>query len=227
MAGCCWACPPTHQSSEPTELSTMSEHREGIQESHLSFGDERGASTTRPKTYSPVDEEAFRTGMRQLSAAVTIVTTGTDAKHRAGLTATAVCSVSAVPPQLLVCVNRRGEGHTRIREWRNFCINVLCHAQIGMAKRFAGKDRGAHPDRFAQGEWGTLATGAPVLAGCLANFDCRLQQEVESGTHSIFIGEIVAISVHRGKEPLAFLDGQFLAIQTGRRVIDATSWDWS
>jgi len=165
--------------------------------------------------------------MRQLSAAVTVVTTGTDTQHRAGLTATAVCSVSANPPQLLVCVNRRGEGYARIREWRNFCVNVLCHAQIGIARRFAGMERGTHPERFVQGKWGTLATGAPVLADCLANFDCRLQQEVESGTHSIFIGEIVAICVHKGKEPLAFLDGQFLAIQTGRRVIDAASWDWS
>jgi flavin reductase (DIM6/NTAB) family NADH-FMN oxidoreductase RutF len=131
---------------------------------------------------------------------------------------------------LLVCVNRRGEGHARIREWRNFCVNVLCHAQIGIAKRFAGMDRGAHPERFAQGEWGTLATGAPVLAGCLASFDCQLQREVETGTHSIFIGEIVAIRIHGGQEPLAFLDGQFLAIQTPRQTIEASleiDRDWS
>ena len=94
----------------------MSAHRKEPQESHFWSGNEHGASATRPKIYSPVDEEAFRMGMRQLSAAVTIVTTGTDAQHRAGLTATAVCSVSADPPQLLVCVNRRGEGHTRILE---------------------------------------------------------------------------------------------------------------
>jgi flavin reductase (DIM6/NTAB) family NADH-FMN oxidoreductase RutF len=205
----------------------MSVHREQRQDSNFWSGNGRETPATLPKVYGQVDEEAFRKGMRQLSAAVTIVTTGTDAQHRAGLTATAVCSVSAKPPQLLVCVNRRGEAHTRIREWRNFCVNVLCHAQIGIAKRFAGMERGTQPERFELGKWGTLTTGAPVLADCLANFDCRLQQEVESGTHSIFIGEIVAISVHGGKEPLAFLDGQFLAIQTGRRVMDATSWDWS
>jgi flavin reductase (DIM6/NTAB) family NADH-FMN oxidoreductase RutF len=174
-----------------------------------------------------VDAEAFKKGMRQLSAAVSVVTTGTDVEHRAGLTATAVCSVSADPPQLLVCVNRRGEAYARIREWRNLCVNVLSHGQIGIAKRFAGMDGAAHPERFTQGEWGSLTTGAPVLAGCLANFDCRLQQEIESGTHSIFIGEIVAISVQKGLEPLAFLDGQFLTIETGRRVADATLWDWS
>ncbi len=132
----------------------MSENREWLQETHPLSGNEDRASATRPKVYSRLDDEAFRKGMRQLSAAVTVVTTGIDAQRRAGRTATAVCSVSAEPPQLLVCVNRRDEGHARIREWRNFCVNVLCHAQIDIAKRFAGMDRGAHPERFDQGEWG-------------------------------------------------------------------------
>ena len=208
----------------------MSAHSKEPQESHFWSGNERGTPAAQPKVYSLVDEEAFRKGMRQLSAAVTIVTTGTDAQHRAGLTATAVCSVSANPPQLLLCVNRQGEGHARILEWRNFCVNVLCHSQIDIAKRFAGMERGSHPERFAQGEWGILTTGAPALAGCLANFDCRLQQQIESGTHSIFIGEIVAISVQGGQDPLAFLDGQYITIQTPRRVIGAyldIVWDWS
>ena len=124
---------------------TMSVNRNELPESQPRSGNEPDASATPDKVYSLVNAEAFRKGMRQLSAAVTVVTTGIDAQRRAGMTATAVCSVSAEPPQLLVCVNRRGEGHARIREWRNFCVNVLCHAQIGIAKRFAGMERGAHP----------------------------------------------------------------------------------
>jgi flavin reductase (DIM6/NTAB) family NADH-FMN oxidoreductase RutF len=205
----------------------MPTRRDELHGSHPWSASERSAPATRPKVYTKVDAEALKKGMRQLSAAVTIVTTGTDPEQRAGLTATAVCSVSAEPPQLLVCINQRGAAHARIREWRNFCVNVLAHGQIGIAKRFAGMEGGAHPERFAHGEWGSLTTGAPVLAGCLANFDCRLQQEIESGTHSIFIGQIAALSVNRGLEPLAFLDGQFLSIATGRRMPNAALWDWS
>jgi flavin reductase (DIM6/NTAB) family NADH-FMN oxidoreductase RutF len=184
------------------------------------------ATAAGPKVYATVDAKAFRRGMRQLSAAVTVVTTGADTSRRAGLTATAICSVSAEPPQLLVCVNRRGEAHARIREWRNFCVNVLCHGQVDIARRFAGME-GAQVDRFTDGEWSTLATGAPVLAGCIANFDCELRQEVEAGTHSVFIGEVVALSVNRGRHPLAYVDGQFLPIQTVLRQVNATTWDWS
>ena len=44
------------------------------------------------------------------------------------------------------------------------------------------------PERFAQGDWGALATGAPVLRDALAVIDCRLERIVEHATHAILIG---------------------------------------
>jgi len=205
----------------------MSERRDRFHGSHPWAESKLAPKASPPKVYSPVDLNAFKKGMRQLSAAVTVVTTGLDAQRRAGLTATAVCSVSAEPPLLLACINRQGAAYARILEWGNFCVNVLSHDQIGIAKRFAGLEGGPHPERFEHAQWETLATGAPVLAGCLANFDCRVHQEIASGTHSIFIGAIAAISVNKGQEPLAFLNGQYLKLETGRRIADATLWDWS
>ena len=51
-----------------------------------------------------IDAAAFKKGMRHLAASVTLITTRYG-DLRGGLTATAVCSVSAEPPQILVCVN--------------------------------------------------------------------------------------------------------------------------
>ena len=62
-----------------------------------------------------VDATAFKKGMRHLAASVTLITT----RHRdlrGGLTATAVCSVSAEPPQILVCVNKTASAHDPIGE---------------------------------------------------------------------------------------------------------------
>ena len=56
------------------------------------------------------DPEDFKEGMRQLAAGVTIVTTAVG-ERRNGLTATAVCSLSAEPPMLLACVNREAGAH--------------------------------------------------------------------------------------------------------------------
>lgn len=172
-----------------------------------------------------VDAQTFRNGMRMLAAAVSVITTGDGEGARAGFTATAVCSVSAEPPQLLVCVHAGSASHQRIREWQRFCVNVLSSAQLQIARRFASRD--VEGDRFDAGDWSTLSTGAPVLKGCPVNFDCTVAQAIEAGTHSIFIGRITAISVIHGLEPLAFVDGQYLTIGATRRGPDAELWDWS
>ena len=180
------------------------------------------------RVYTEVDAAAFKRGMRRLSAAVTVVTTGSSAADRAGLTATAVCSVCAEPPQLLVCVNKSSEAGGIVRRLGNFCVNVLSHDQINIAKRFSGMDGSPRSERFALGEWGVLQSGAPALEGCLANFDCMIEQQIEAGTHVILIGRIVSIAVNTGLEPLAFVNGQFLALAgAGPGMPDAALWDWS
>ncbi|MSQ59099.1 MAG: flavin reductase [Betaproteobacteria bacterium] len=177
------------------------------------------------KIYHSVDANSFKKGMRQLPAGVSIVTTGDGGEGRAGFTATAVCSVSAEPPQLLVCVNATSNTHPKIREWKNFCVNVLSSTQHPVACHFASAS--ATADRFEVGDWSVLDTGAPVLKGCPVNFDCTLAREIEAGTHTIFIGNVAAVAVIAGLEPLAFVDGQYLNIGPTKRGSDAELWDWS
>src|SRR5258707_8398131 len=71
-----------------------------------------------------IDAAAFKKGMRHLAASVTLITT----RHRelrGGLTATAVCSVSAEPPQILVCVNKTASAHDPIGEPGFLRFNIL------------------------------------------------------------------------------------------------------
>ena len=189
------------------------------------WSDQSALKRGEARVFQEVDAQTFKSGMRMLAAAVSIVTTGSQEGERAGFTATAVCSVSAEPPQVLVCVNNASATHARIKEWQCFCVNVLSSAQLQIARRFAS--RAVDGDRFDAGDWAPLATGAPVLKGCPVNFDCTLVQSVEAGTHTIFIGRIAAVSVIHGLEPLAFVDGQYLTIGTTKRGPEAELWDWS
>ena len=76
--------------------------------------------------------------MRHLAAGVTLVTTA-GGGSRAGLTATAVCSVSAEPPQLLACVNREAEAHRLLLATGHLAVNLLSAGQHELADRFAGR----------------------------------------------------------------------------------------
>lgn len=151
----------------------------------------------------------FKQGMRQLSAGVCLITTRCK-DERGGLTATAVCSVSAQPPQLLVCVNKTASAHDLIMESGIFCVNVLATQHIDLAARFSGQHGIEGDERFQDREWPTLKTGSPVLPGALVSFDCAVVRRVDAGTHTIFIGGIEDVAVSDGK-PLIYSNGDFMA----------------
>lgn len=157
-----------------------------------------------------IDAVAFKKGMRHLAASVTLITTR-HRDQRGGLTATAVCSVSAEPPQLLVCVNKTASAHDPIGEAGFFCVNILAPGHRKIAERFAGMDGVEGDDRFVDmGEWSSLTTGAPVLKGCPVSFDCRLVTKVSAGTHTIYLGEIVDLTLDASAHPLLYADGNFV-----------------
>lgn len=156
-----------------------------------------------------VSEDRFKAAMRNLASGVTLITSASD-DERGGMTATAVCSLTAEPPQVLVCVNRGAATHRMIAENGKFCVNVLGRNQQEVASRFAGK--AAWEERFASGDWTTLSTGAPVLADALASFDCVLVDAIDSGTHSIFLGRVVDVREAGEVSPLLYYQSQFAGI---------------
>lgn len=153
-----------------------------------------------------VDAEQFKLGMRQLTAGVTIVTTAIGEERR-GLTATAVCSLSAEPPTLLACVNREAGAHDPTLQSRVFCVNLLASHHKNLAAVFAAGDRSK--ERFNTGDWGILETGAPVLMDSLVSFDCILGQTMKADTHTVLAGRVQAVRTDPGLEPLLYSRGEF------------------
>lgn len=182
-----------------------------------------------PSASTPIDPEAFRLGMRRLAAAVSVITTELPDGSRRGMTATAVCSVSAHPPTLLCCINRSNTSYEAILRSGVFVVNVLSLEDRMLADTFA---RPAAPaERFSLGLWRRMITGAPVLESAVASFDCRLSQDVTVGTHGILFGEIHAVAVRDGTvKPLIYAQGAYGAFAITGEVIGPESlwiptWD--
>ncbi len=140
--------------------------------------------------------------MGQHVSSVCVITTAHEGK-RYGLTATAMSSVCAAPPRLLVCVNKSGRSHEMIAASGVFCVNVLGEHQDNIAKAFANMMGGDY-DRFSLGNWQALSTGAPALSGASAVFDCRTVQVIDQFTHSVIIGEVVAAESTRNQDTLLY-----------------------
>jgi flavin reductase (DIM6/NTAB) family NADH-FMN oxidoreductase RutF len=155
-----------------------------------------------------VTTQTFIQGMRQLAAGVTLITAQHEGR-KAGLTATAVCSLSADPPQLLACINRQAETYRIVQTSGAFAVNVLASHQQRLAEAFAGAVGIYGDHRFDLAEWSALGTGSPVLLRCLATFDCRLVEAVPAATHSIFIGRVEAVALELEHQPLVYAGGDY------------------
>jgi flavin reductase (DIM6/NTAB) family NADH-FMN oxidoreductase RutF len=160
-----------------------------------------------------VSAEEFRQGMRRLGGAVNIVT-ASDGDVWAGLTATAVTSLSAEPPRLLACINRQGITYDIVSRGRTLAVNVLGCRHQPLAMRFAGLSGEPENERFGDGDWVQGVTGAPLLADALVGFDCRVESILDAGSHAIVIGNIVAVRRGSGEadDPLCYIDGQWATL---------------
>jgi flavin reductase (DIM6/NTAB) family NADH-FMN oxidoreductase RutF len=164
---------------------------------------------SQPENSMPFAAE-FKLGMRSLAGAVCIITCGHGGRQY-GMTATAVCSATADPPTVLVCVNRATNTHHAIDKGEIFCVNVLRHEDRELSGTFSGAHGGnmRGEARFRAEQWTRLATGAPVLVNSLVSFDCRVVNRLVHGSHTIFLGEVAQMQIGRKGKPLLYADGQY------------------
>ena len=167
----------------------------------------------------PVSAADYIAAVAQHVSSVCVITTAFDGE-RFGLTATAVASVSANPPRLLVCVNKSGQSHEKILRAGRFCVNVLTESQDRIAMAFAGMAGVA--DKFAVGEWKELKSGAPALIDAAASFDCRLASISDQSTHSVLFGDVIATRHAAGEDALLYGVRRFRQL---RKVFSAIAGD--
>jgi flavin reductase (DIM6/NTAB) family NADH-FMN oxidoreductase RutF len=146
----------------------------------------------------------FVQAMSRAAATVSVVTTDGPG-GRAGLTVSAMTSVSADgdAPTMLVCVNKGASAAGPILRNGVFAINVLRADQQAIADLFAGRGAASGEDRFEGLSWDVLKTGAPVLDG-LAAFDCDLLAADPIGTHHVLIGAVRAVRSLETGSPLIY-----------------------
>lgn len=150
---------------------------------------EMTAASDAGRAVSPAE---FRLAMRRPANAVAVVATGRQGA-RAGVTLTAVCSLSDDPPSVLACIYRQSAALEPIRRNGFFSVNFLGARDADLAATFAGRSGLQGEARFSAGDWRILATGAPVLASALAGFDCLLDREIDSPTHAVLFGRVAAV----------------------------------
>lgn len=145
--------------------------------------------------------EAFTQAMSRAVTGVSVVCADTP-QGRVALTVSAVASVSADPPLLLACVQRRNPLRAAVLAGGRFAVSLLAADQAAVADTCAGRGPGPKNDLssvpFVPG-----AAGLSVVEGAAASFECELQAAHESGSHTILIGRVIAATAGTA-EPLLY-----------------------
>ena len=153
-----------------------------------------------------ITSDEFRLAMRSLAGAVNLVTSSYRGR-KAGMTATAVCSVCAEPPSILVCINKKAATYRTVALSRIFCVNLLRAEDWEISTAFGGAQ--SIEERFRSHAWTRHATGAPVFADALCALDCRVVKAYSHGTHGVFIGQVQGVAFGSRGKPLLYADGKY------------------
>jgi flavin reductase (DIM6/NTAB) family NADH-FMN oxidoreductase RutF len=105
--------------------------------------------------------------------------------------------LSMVPPMVGVSIAPARYSHGLIQRAKEFTINVP-PASLARKVSACGTTSGRDTDKFRS--FGLTArrgrkVRAPVIEECIAHLECRLVNAVETGDHTLFIGEVLAAYV--------------------------------
>jgi flavin reductase (DIM6/NTAB) family NADH-FMN oxidoreductase RutF len=153
---------------------------------------------------SPIDPRDFRNALGNYATGVTIITASDADGKPYGLTCNSFASVSLNPPLVLWSLLLYSSSLKVFQNASHFAVNILGASQRDLAGNFA---RSSH-DKFAGVDWTPGLGSAPLLADCVAHFQCRMADRYYGGDHVIFLGAVEAYSYNRD-EPLLFLRGHF------------------
>ncbi|QIY96715.1 flavin reductase family protein [Streptomyces sp. S1D4-11] len=165
-----------------------------------------------------MSNDEFRAAMSRLAAGVVLVTAHEPALdpegpggEDVGMTATAFLSVSLDPPLVMVSLREGSRMDDLLDEQPLWAVSVLSESQRHIAGRFAMKGRIS--DRllfedipYVRGE----TSGALLVGGALATLECRTEQRVTAGDHTLVIGRVLTASVPSGDGgPLLHFKGRY------------------
>ena len=161
--------------------------------------------TRRVRRRTCVDEAELRLVLSRFATGITVVTGRDEELRPRAITVNAFTAVSIDPPLILYCLGKSAFNFDVFANAKAFAVNILSADQQALSDRFAREAE----DDLADLRVTELATGSPVLAGCLAALDCETEAIHQAGDHLIVVGRVSALDVPREAPPLMYFRSRY------------------
>jgi flavin reductase (DIM6/NTAB) family NADH-FMN oxidoreductase RutF len=133
--------------------------------------------------------------LRNLTSPVVAITSKRGNKENGMISDAAVrASIAPTVPRVSVYIHKFNYSHDMIFETGRFAMHLLHTQQFDIVRRlgfFSGKDQ----DKLAGLPHHTGKLGIPVLDECFAHFECSVVNVMDTGSSTLFLGDVMAASL--------------------------------
>ncbi len=122
--------------------------------------------------------------------------------RRAGLAV--AWATQTATDRVLICVGKQSVTRDVILASEAFSVNVLRRNQLELARLF-GTRSSRSVDKFEGLAVHTAETGSPLLEGCAAALDCRVERVIDLDGSKLILGKVVAAEgIGEAFDPLTY-----------------------
>jgi 3-hydroxy-9,10-secoandrosta-1,3,5(10)-triene-9,17-dione monooxygenase reductase component len=155
-----------------------------------------------------IEPDRLRRAFGMFATGVTIISAQHPVQGLVGMTVNSFTSVSLDPPLILFSLARTSYTLQPLLESPAFVVNILRDGQRALSHRFAHSGG----EKWQGLSWRAAASGAPILAGCIAFFDCVHHAQYDGGDHIVLLGRVMAMDVEAEGEPLLYFHSRYRSI---------------
>jgi len=139
--------------------------------------------------------------LRNLTSPVVAITAVRGGRKN-GMISDAAVRASIVPtvPRLSVYIHKFNYSHDMVYETGRFALHLLHTKQFDVVRRlgfFSGRDQ----DKLAGIPHHTGTLGLPILDECFAHFECSVANVMDTGSSTLFLGDVVAVGAGKAAGP--------------------------
>lgn len=142
--------------------------------------------------------------LHKISYGLYVVSSKRDEKFN-GQIANTVFQVTAEPPNIAVSINKENLTHEFIRKSKVFTASILTkETPLKFIGHFGFKS-GKEWEKFKDVNYKLGVTGAPiVMVNTIGYLEAEVINSLDAGTHTIFIGKVVAAEIIKDEEPMTY-----------------------
>jgi len=142
--------------------------------------------------------------LHKITYGLYVVTSAKEGKLN-GQIANTVFQITSEPPTIAVSINKQNLTHEFIHSSRVFAVSILSRdTPVSLIGNFGFKS-GRDIDKFAKVNYKVGKTGAPiVMDNTLDYLEAQVVNEIDAGTHTVFIGKLVEAEILRDGEPMTY-----------------------